>query len=113
MMIQEVIDALELKARVETAQKELDELTENLLRQFYEGEIDEVNSKTYGLHVDYRKLQHLMSNVGFDSKDDLDLNGWENDYWETYMKYTPDGTKNVAVYGCMADGSFSVRWSED
>lgn len=111
-MIQEVIDELKVKAAVEAAVKSVDEIVVNLIRQFAEGMISEVDSSRYGLRVDYRKLQDLMSAVGFLMRDDLDLNGWENDYWESYEWTTADGSKKAVIYGTMADGSFKISWDE-
>lgn len=111
-MIQDVLDDLRVKAMVAEAQKSVDEIVVNLLRQFLEGEISEVNSNIYGLRVDYRKLQKLFDELQIVTHDDLDLNGWENDYTETYEYTTPNGVKSICVYGTMADGSFRVQWDD-
>lgn len=112
-MIQEIIDELTVKANVENANKVLNDLGLNLIRQFVEGEIAEVDSTTYALRLDYRTLQDLLEQAGFVTEDNLDLNGWENDYWENYTYSTPNGFKKACLYGTMADGHFSLKWDED
>lgn len=111
-MIQEMIDGMAVKINAEKAQNMLNELGLNLIRQFAEGQLAKVDSTTYGLRLDYRTLQDLMEQAGFTTENDLDLNGWENDYLETYIYRTASGLKKACLCGTMANGDFSLKWEK-
>lgn len=111
-MIQEMIDGMAVKVNAEKAQNMLNELGLNLIRQFAEGQLAKVDSAVYGLRLDYRTLQDLMEQAGFVTEDDLDLNGWENGYSETYIYTTADGFKKACLCGTMASGDFSLKWEK-
>jgi len=50
-------------------------------------------------------LDILLEDMGFVSKDDMDMNGWQGDFWETWFK----DDVVLKISGSMYYGTCNVR----
>lgn len=92
--------------------KKIDDEIKKLLIKVRDGKETEIysyytdeNDEKVNLYASYSHLSDLMESVGFESLDDTDFNGWQNDYWETY-KYKG---KKYYLSGTMAYSTFELR----
>lgn len=99
------------KEKILEAQKLLDEEIKALLISYRDGEVKTICSKNEGISLvgTYDHLRDLMEDVGFNTLDDTEFNGWQGDYWETY-EY--NGKKH-SLFGTMATGYFELSPFEE
>lgn len=91
--------------KIQIYQTNIETLTKQLLTDFRDEKIKNIDSKDYNIKMDYRTLQRLLEEIGFVTMDDTSFNGWENDYWETYTYKN----RQIHVFGTMADGRFLIN----
>lgn len=103
------MDKERTRQQAKKAQEILDNLLQDLLKEFCEGNLKEIISSVYGLKMDYRTLRELMCEIGMEEQDEtFETEGWENDYWETYLY----NEKAVCLWGSMASGKFHIQWQK-
>lgn len=99
----------DIKDNAKKLTESIEKLFMDYMKYFLDTEEErEINSESLNIHLPYETLRDCLNALGYEEDEEsLDLNGWQNDYWQTFNNDEKD-PETLYISGTMSDGTFAI-----
>ena len=104
----------DIKDNAKKLTESIEKLFMDYMKYFLDTEEErEINSESLNILLPYETLRDCLNALGYEEDEEsLDLNGWQNDYWQTFNNDEKD-PETLYISGTMSDGRFDISKDDE